>query len=248
MRRRLPAVETVLFLSYAVVGSVAPLMYAGRRSPGGARLAELMLVVLGVVYAPFAAVCLTEGQATSTCCSEPPRRCDACSAVAGCRTARLRRLRRGGADPDRRRADARDARRHDGGPRGEHRAERPADPVAGAATAAALATTVAYAVEAAIGLGVAARWSPGCACWRRSPRRSSRPPRWRLPSRRCRSRCWPSSLSAWPCTPPCGGRPRRTPPAGAPGGRGEPAPAGAGLGVTRADRARHWPVPPAGRG
>lgn len=55
--------DTVLFITYAVVGAVAPLMdaRAGDRAEV-ARLAELMLVVLGVLYAPFVAVCLTEGR------------------------------------------------------------------------------------------------------------------------------------------------------------------------------------------
>ena len=70
-----------------------------------------------------------------------------------------------------------------------------------AGTAAALATTVAYAVEAAIGLGVAARLVPRLRVLAPFTETPSRPPRWRLPSRRCRFRCWPA---------PCGrGRVRR---------------------------------------
>ncbi len=56
--------ETVLFLTFAVVGAVAPLMNARADDRAEvARLSELIVVVLSFVYAPFVAVCLTEGRA-----------------------------------------------------------------------------------------------------------------------------------------------------------------------------------------
>lgn len=56
--------ETVLFLTWAVVGATAPLMNARAADRQEVRrLVESGLVVLGFVYAPFAAVCLAEGHA-----------------------------------------------------------------------------------------------------------------------------------------------------------------------------------------
>jgi O-antigen/teichoic acid export membrane protein len=56
--------ETVLFLSWAVVGAVAPLMNARSADRDEVRrLTETSLVVLGFAFAPFAAVSLTEGRA-----------------------------------------------------------------------------------------------------------------------------------------------------------------------------------------
>lgn len=56
--------ETVLFLTFAVVGAVAPLMNARPDDREEvARLSELILVVLSFVYAPFVAVCLVEAEA-----------------------------------------------------------------------------------------------------------------------------------------------------------------------------------------
>ncbi len=56
--------ETVLFLTFAVVGAVAPLMFERAGDPAEvARLAELVLVVLGFVYVPFVVVCLADGRA-----------------------------------------------------------------------------------------------------------------------------------------------------------------------------------------
>ena len=56
--------ETVLFLTWAVIGATAPLMNARAADRQEVRrLVESGLVVLGFVYAPFAAVCLAEGHA-----------------------------------------------------------------------------------------------------------------------------------------------------------------------------------------
>ncbi len=56
--------ETVLFLTYAVTGSVAPVMSArGDDGEHVRRLGELSLFVLSFVYAPFVAVCLVEAHA-----------------------------------------------------------------------------------------------------------------------------------------------------------------------------------------
>jgi O-antigen/teichoic acid export membrane protein len=153
--------ETVLFLTYAVVGSVAPLMYARAADRAEvARLAELMLVVLGVVYAPFAAVCLIEGRAVlellfgSSFAGATP-------ALQWLAAAPLVYAASGVAAPILIAV-------------GRTRGMLVATTVALvvnivlnlllipslASTAAALATTVAYAVEAAIGLGVAARLVP----------------------------------------------------------------------------------------
>lgn len=56
--------ETMLFLTFAVVAAVAPLMNARADDRAEvARLSELIVVVLSFVYAPFVAVFLTEGRA-----------------------------------------------------------------------------------------------------------------------------------------------------------------------------------------
>ncbi len=56
--------ETVLFLTWAVVGATAPLMNARAADRHEVRrLVESSLVVLGFIYAPFAAVSLIEGRA-----------------------------------------------------------------------------------------------------------------------------------------------------------------------------------------
>ncbi len=56
--------ETVLFLTFAIVGAVAPLMNARADDKAEVtRLGGLILVVLSFVYAAFVVVCLTEGRA-----------------------------------------------------------------------------------------------------------------------------------------------------------------------------------------